>query len=142
MYIPIDDQRNGPIIRVNTDGRLGSDDSFTSNGYIFRIKITQIDCTSSDENMKALRAPDGCLQYFTERQGTISSFNWDPAVQRQYLPDQQYSMCFRQTDSDCRILMSRAISAPPFSTSVGRAQGGPGEGGTGRLKIPHLERLP
>ena len=127
LYIPIENTRARPMIRVTTDGRLGTDDSFTSNGYLFRIKITQIDCTSNDENLRRLRAPEGCLQYFIERQGSLSSFNWDPTSLRQYVPDQHYSMCFRKSPSDCRLILTRSRTAPPFSTSVGRAAGSPGK---------------
>jgi hypothetical protein len=54
LYIPIDSQQSRPIIRVITDGRL-SDDTFTNEGYKFNLKITQIDCTSASEELKALR---------------------------------------------------------------------------------------
>ena len=56
LYIPIDSQQTQPMIRVITDGRLG-DDQFTTgtSGYKFNVKITQVDCTSSNPAMKALR---------------------------------------------------------------------------------------
>ena len=56
------------MLRVITDGRFGNDDDGSiTPGSKFRIKIRQIDCTSSDERIQSLRAPEGCLQYFTER---------------------------------------------------------------------------
>ena len=106
---------------------LGNDnDAFTSQGYKFRIKIRQLDCTSNKEEIQRLRAPESCLQYFIERQGTVSSFNWDPMVtpQRQYVPDQSYFICFRKTASDCRLALERSKAAPDFSTSVGRVPDG------------------
>ena len=65
-------------------------------------------------------APDGCLQYFRERRGIVNSFNWDPSSRRQYVPDQNYAICFKRSGSDCRIDLRRSRSAPAFSTSVGR----------------------
>ena len=106
------------MIRVITDGRLGNDAAFTAEGYKFRIRVRQIDCTS--QKMRELIAPEGCLQYFLERQGAFSSFNWDPLVKRQYVPEQHYSICFRRLPSDCRLELKRSKTAPPFSTSVGR----------------------
>ena len=106
---------------------LGNDDNdFTSDGYQFRIRIRQLDCTSNDEEIQELLAPQNCLQYFTERQGSLSSFNWDPTVmpQRQYLPSQSYSMCFRKTASDCRLEFKQSANAPAYSTSVGRVKSG------------------
>ena len=103
-------------------GLGNDDDDFTSEGYQFRIRIRQLDCTSNDEEIQNLLAPQDCLQYFIERQGTLSSFNWDPTVtpQRQYVPDQSYSMCFRRTASDCRLELKQSTTAPAYSTSVGR----------------------
>ena len=39
-----------------------------------------------------LLAPSGCLQYFRERNGTVSSFNWNPVVKRQYNKNQYYAI--------------------------------------------------
>ena len=123
LYIPIQNEQARPIIRVIADGRLSTSDSdtFTTDSYIFNIKATQIDCTSNDQQMRLLQAPDGCLQYFTERRGTISSFNWNPSIKRQYVPNQRYTMCIRREVSDCRLELKRSATAPNFSTSVGRA---------------------
>ena len=120
IYIPVESPRSRPMMRMITDGRLGNDDTFTTQGYKFRIKIRQIDCISNDNVLRQLRAPEGCLQYHTQRQGTISSFNWSPTIQRQYYPNQHYSICFRRTASDCRLQLFRSKAAPPYSTSVGR----------------------
>ena len=120
IYIPVESPRSRPMMRMITDGRLGNDDTFTTQGYRFRIKIRQIDCISNDNVLRQLRAPEGCLQYHTQRQGTVSSFNWSPTIQRQYYPNQHYSICFRRTASDCRLQLFRSKDAPPYSTSVGR----------------------
>ena len=119
LYIPIDSSQSRPMIRVITDGRFNdNDDTFTSTGYKFRIRIMQLDCTSREERIRELVAPNGCLQYFTTRRGSVTSFNWDPLNRRQYVPDQRYSICFRRQPSDCRLELKRSRLAPPFSTSV------------------------
>ena len=119
LYIPIENDQARPLIRIIADGRLSSD-TFTTDSYKFNIKATQIDCNTNEEQMRHLRAPQGCLQYFTDRRGTITSFNWDPAISRQYVTNQRYTMCIRKAASDCRLELKRSVSAPPFSTSVGR----------------------
>ena len=48
-------------------------------------------------------APEGCLQYFQDREGTITSFNWDGLNSRQYMPNQHYSICFKRGVSDCQV---------------------------------------
>ena len=112
LYIPIDSIQSRPMIRVITDGRFNDDDSFTSTGYKFRIRVMQLDCSSRDERVRELIAPNGCLQYFTSRRGTVSSFNWDAVNRRQYVPDQRYSICFRRQPSDCRLELKRSRNAP------------------------------
>ena len=118
LYIPIENDQARPMVRIIADGRLSSD-TFTSVHHKFSIKITQIDCNTDETRMKMLRAPQGCLQYFTDRRGTINSFNRDPATNRQYVPNQRYTICIRKSTADCRLEIKRSASAPPFSTSVG-----------------------
>ena len=120
LYIPIDSSQSRPMIRVITDGRFNDDDTFTSTGYKFRIRVMQLDCSSREERIRELVAPNGCLQYFTKRRGSVTSFNWDPLNRRQYVPDQRYSICFRRQPSDCRLELKRSRLAPAFSTSVGK----------------------
>ena len=50
-----------------------------------------------------ISAPEGCLQYFTDREGLISSFNWDGLNSRQYMPNQHYSICFKRGAADCQV---------------------------------------
>ena len=72
LYIPVDSMQSRPMIRVITDGRFSDEDTFTTSGYRFRIRLMQLDCTSSDEMVRDLIAPNGCLQYFTKRRGTVN----------------------------------------------------------------------
>ncbi len=69
-------------------------------------------------------APDNCLQYFTGRQGTVTSFNWSatgPA--RVYPANQDYAVCFRRQPGDCQPAPRRSASAPAKPTSGGKAPG-------------------
>lgn len=43
-------------------------------------------------------APAGCLQYFTEHRGTISSFNFG-----QYLSNMDYAICIERAPTTCKI---------------------------------------
>ena len=52
-------------------------------------------------------APEGCLQYFQDREGTVSSFNWDGLNSRQYMINQHYSICFKRGSSDCQVHIFR-----------------------------------
>ena len=54
-------------------------------------------------------APEGCLQYFQDREGTITSFNWDGLNSRQYMPNQHYSICFKRGASDCQVFVMQMI---------------------------------
>ena len=115
LYIPIVSEQNSPMIRVVTENRIAN----LTQGYKWRIKITQIDCTSDNEQIRDLRAPEGCLQYFQDRTGVITSFNWDSGIQRQYVKNQDYAFCVKREASDCQITYKRSPSAPAGSTSVG-----------------------
>ena len=43
--------------------------------------------------MTICRAPDGCLQYYTEETGTIKSFNFDHLIE-----NMDYAVCFKKGD--------------------------------------------
>jgi len=63
----------------------------------WNIRVTQIQCNGYES---PLQAPDGCSQYYYERNGNIKSFN---------LPDGQYStktymdVCIQKSPSDCGV---------------------------------------
>merc|ERR1739844_487658 len=68
-----------------------------SDNY-WRIKVSQIPCWSS------MRAPPGCLQYFTGIRSTVTSFNWDGALVCSsgcFLKEQAYRACFRPEKGMC-----------------------------------------
>lgn len=47
-------------------------------------------------------APRGCLQYFPNATGTVSSFNFDSQIenQHQYLPSLNYAICFNRPNNE------------------------------------------
>ena len=66
--------------------------------------------------MMARRAPDGCLQYFTENQGALASFNFDKSSPM--APNQDYSICFKSSPDICAVALQADIfnfGEDPFS---------------------------
>lgn len=64
----------------------------------WRIKVSQIECSSR------MKAPQGCLQYFTGSQNTIKSFNFDGSIACLTgceISTQDYRACFRQEAGMC-----------------------------------------
>lgn len=47
-------------------------------------------------------APQGCLQYFVQQNGTIESFNLNNGV-GPYIGNMNYAICFRRTRADSTI---------------------------------------
>jgi len=109
-----------------------------ANAYRFRIKVIQIiDELSSLSSKRAnardgravfteitgdipeyyerLRAPRGCLQYYTDTEGTIESFNYDGTA---LFPNNlKYSICFRTPLNNCGI----SLQALRFGIGAGNA---------------------
>lgn len=71
--------------------------------------------------MMARRAPDGCLQYFTEDKGALASFNFDRSSPM--APDQDYSICFKSTPDICAV----ALQADAFEFGVDPPEPGQGQ---------------
>jgi len=64
----------------------------------WRIKVSQIECSSK------MKAPQGCLQYFTGVKNTVTSFNFDGTLGTATggeLANQDYRVCFRQEAGMC-----------------------------------------
>lgn len=77
---------------------IGSGDTPTR---AWDIKVTQYGCGNEDES-----GPAGCLQWFTETEGTISSFNFPTGTNviatATHLSNQEYNVCIKQSvDLDC-----------------------------------------
>ena len=62
--------------------------SSTATSSAFTIKVTQVLCSSK------LKAPQGCLQYFTGTTGTITTYNYNSGG-GVLLTNQDYSICLR-----------------------------------------------
>jgi len=107
MYVPAADQCN--VLNAN----IGSASSATTSA--FTIKVTQIECSSKT------KAPNGCLQYFTEDTGTIETFNYNSAA-GVLLVNQDYSSCVRAGRTYCAICYfsdSFKLSVPNAITAIG-----------------------
>jgi len=75
----------------------------------WRIKVSQIECSS---NMKA---PQGCLQYFTGVSNTVTSFNFDGTAGTATggeLANQDYRVCFRQEAGMCGQQFAETMGIP------------------------------
>ena len=68
----------------------------TSN-FKWGLWITQIKCDGST----SLQSPKGCFQYFTQSQGSLTSFAFQP--NGQYLSNQAYKICIMTSKGSCRI---------------------------------------
>ncbi|CAL4068987.1 unnamed protein product, partial [Meganyctiphanes norvegica] len=81
--------------------KLSLDRVFSSSKRFWNIQVTQIPCNSH------LKAPSGCLQYYTDTMGTVSSFNFDPQHAPPYssrqLSSQDYSVCVATGENHCSI---------------------------------------
>lgn len=70
--------------------------NFTSNSFasrLWEIRVSQVPFSQ--------RAPQGCLQYFTEPQGFLQTFNF--AENGRHLANQNYKVCFKQDTGMCSI---------------------------------------
>lgn len=67
-------------------------------------------------------APSGCLQYFTESRGTISSFNFG-----QYLSNQDYAICIERAPTTCKITFKADEFGVDKSSSGAKVSSGVGD---------------
>jgi len=94
FYVPVHYKDQIDILSTISEKHHRSNDK--KNG-LWNIKITQIECNSERSFFSQLEAPVGCLQYFTEPFGTISSFNFDGTAT--FSPDQDYAICIKSVGS-------------------------------------------
>jgi len=123
-----------------TPGVLASRFGSGANAYRFRIKVIQIidELSSSKyerdgravfkeisgdipEYYERLRAPRGCLQYYTDTEGTINSFNYDGTAR--FPNNLKYSICFKTPLNNCGI----SLQALRFGIGVGNSACSDGE---------------
>jgi len=67
----------------------------------WKIKITQLGCDQSQ-----LRAPQGCLQYYTEPRGLVQSFNYQ-GFRGHFLQNLDYSICIKRPRDMCFLTLKR-----------------------------------
>lgn len=104
--------------------------NFTSNVFnsrLWEIQVTQVPFSQ--------RAPSGCLQYFTEPEGILQTFNF--AENGRHLAGQNYRACFRQNTGMCSIAyepcneQSFRIGPSELSSIADEGIASPGAGGAG-----------
>lgn len=79
----------------------------------WKIRIEQLECPSTQvitslkpQNDFVALAPQGCLQYFTENQGTICNFGNDPEAavgDNKYISNHQYAACIKRSPNQCGV---------------------------------------
>ena len=112
MYLEVINEQAQPMIRVSASPR---DEVTVTGGYIYNVRVTQIDCSSDNP----LRAPEDCLQYMTQRSGTFTSFNFDAGKKFVYSKNQNYAICFRREIGQCQLNLRRSPNVDKDTTSVG-----------------------
>ncbi|XP_026810179.1 uncharacterized protein LOC113551845 [Rhopalosiphum maidis] len=101
------------------------DEDYTDPEPYWKLKISQLECQTTstnwwkikdiarqvwdweDEERDATRskyslAPEGCLQYFTDKHGSFESFNYNKGMGH-YLGNLNYATCFRRNQDTCGI---------------------------------------
>lgn len=91
----------------------------SGNAAKYKIKVTQIDCKSSDATMMDLRAPPDCRQFFRTSNGTVTSYNFGSNGIDVYEKNQDYKVCIRRQMGDCQITWTRT-DLPAWYTAVGK----------------------
>lgn len=102
VYVNFDDL-NPITIRVSTTAGSSVD-------RMWNLQLSQIPCASQ------FRAPDGCLQYYLQSSGVISSFNYgfgaNPnlnslgATGSRQIAGQRYGICIQAAPDQCSITYS------------------------------------
>ncbi|XP_040565685.1 uncharacterized protein [Lepeophtheirus salmonis] len=104
------------------------------SGRSWNVRVTQYSC--NDESSPG--GPPGCLQYFTEPTGVISSFNF-PSNEKNantfgtptHLSNQMYTSCFRRNTNKCSICFTPTYTGgaiESFGVSESTIKNGPGSG--------------
>lgn len=93
LYIPVDKTLLLSQVKLRFISSSGAADR------LFKIRVTQL---GQDH---PIRAPAGCLQYFTGRSGSVSSFNFEhnKNVGIKTIKGLNYGVCFRKEDGFCSL---------------------------------------
>jgi len=93
-----------------------------------------------------MRAPPGCLQYFTGTRTTATSFNWDGTTACStgcFLKDQSYRVCFRPEKGMCGMSYaetdSESSSVDTFDMTEGASYARVGQAQCGAIEQGYLE---
>ncbi|XP_018785559.1 PREDICTED: uncharacterized protein LOC108966879 [Bactrocera latifrons] len=119
-------ENNGQHVYVDFNGdspitiSVATSDSYTFNRQ-WQFQIAQLACAS------ATQAPSGCLQYYMDSSGTVSSFNYDSAANSlansigvagtRQIANQQYGICVRMGAGICSITWSQ-VSSDAYSFTL------------------------
>ncbi|XP_062550352.1 uncharacterized protein LOC134215117 [Armigeres subalbatus] len=124
---PICGENTGQHVYVNFDGLSPitirvSTTAGSTLGRMWNLQLSQIACDSE------LRAPDGCLQYYLDSTGVISSFNYgfgaNPnlnslgATGTRQIAGQRYGICIRAGADRCTITYSLPTSDGSYAFTV------------------------
>lgn len=109
-------ENTGSHVYVNFNGASSISISFETTASVtfnrqWQLQITQLQCDS------VARAPAGCLQYYMEDTGVVTSFNYQPApnsnlnsagvLGSRQLANTQYGICVRMAANQCSITWSQ-----------------------------------
>ncbi|TRY74065.1 hypothetical protein TCAL_12359, partial [Tigriopus californicus] len=95
-YVNIDSTTTQPKLSITT----GS----ATSARNYQIKVSYIECNNP------MRAPSGCLQYFTGTSGTMQSYNFGGGVQ---LQNQRYLLCIRRKTGFCGFQLTESQTSAP-----------------------------
>jgi len=117
---------NGQHMIVDTDGTACVKASFSYGGDAGQSRSYNIHVTQyARSNLDGGGRP-GCLQWFTENSGTVSTFNYNgvEAASSVHLANQNYNVCVRQNVGHCFICWSpRTTGSATTHGSFGLSNG-------------------
>ncbi|XP_054747914.1 uncharacterized protein LOC129253520 [Anastrepha obliqua] len=99
---------------INTGQHIYVDVSNSFEKKIYFSFITKVATGDRSFNIKIVQledalAPDGCLQFFTENEGVMKSFNYDTegafvsSAQATYLNNLNYAICLQRSKDMCSV---------------------------------------
>lgn len=118
VYVPWNVQRlrDTKSITIRLANRSSNAEAAT-----WKLSVTQVECDNNNNaggwglgifrRNSQLRAPVGCLQYFTEPSGTFESFNLNNRV-GPYLGSLAYGICFARRPHDGQLRWVYLMSVP------------------------------
>jgi len=112
MYLDASEGLSGtnPAMSITTTG--------TTNERFWQIRVDQIYCGQTHT------PPHGCVQYFTGQTGTITSYNYGYNDDFHHLGSQDYTICIRREDGQCKIGYHPSPTGNSFYLSFHPGSGG------------------